>query len=381
MGFRKRSVEGLEVMFWSGRRVFLTGHTGFKGGWLSLLLQHAGATVYGYSLAPPTTPSLFEVARVREGMESQEADIRDFATLSAAVKKFRPEVVIHMAAQPLVRRSYADPLETYTTNVIGTANVLEAVRHCDSVRSVVVITTDKVYENQEWCWPYRENDRLGGYDPYSNSKACAELVTSSFRNSFFHPKDHSKHGVAIASTRAGNVIGGGDWAEDRLLPDIITAFLQDRTLKIRNPKSIRPWQFVLEPLRGYMEIAQRLIEVGPDFGGAWNFGPQAEDAKSVDWIVNEIAAGWGPDAKWELDVAAHPHEAQVLKLDWSRASQSLDWKPTFTLKQALKATVDWYKAWHRGEDMRVLTLSQIEEHAGAATSQNGKQVARKGISK
>src|SRR5271157_2901498 len=265
-------------MNWNGRRVLLTGHTGFKGGWLCLWLQQMGTELCGIALEPPKTLSLFQDAGVERGMRSVIGDIRDIDLLKRTFAEHRPEMVFHLAAQPLVLSSYEDPLYTYSTNVMGTANVLEAARHTDSLRAVVVVTTDKCYENREWEWPYRETDRLGGYDPYSNSKACAELVVSAYRNSFFNPADYSRHGVAVASVRAGNVIGGGDWAEGRLVPDIIRAFIDERPVRIRNPHAIRPWQHVLEPLRGYIAVADSLWEAGLKSGEAWNFGPAQSDA-------------------------------------------------------------------------------------------------------
>jgi CDP-glucose 4,6-dehydratase len=349
-------------MFWQGRRVFLTGHTGFKGSWLSLWLEQLGANVMGYSLAPETKPNLFEAAGAGSGANSVFGDIRDLARLRAALVGHRPEVVIHMAAQSLVRLSYSDPIGTYSTNVLGTANLLEAVRSCGDVRAVVIITTDKCYENKEWIWPYRETDALGGYDPYSNSKACAELVVSSYTNSFFHPDKYAAHQVAIASARAGNVIGGGDWSTDRLIADIVRAFTSGEVLKVRNPRAIRPWQHVLEPLRGYLALAQKLCEHGAQFSGAWNFGSQYADAKPVEWIVEYMAKAWGPSAKWELDRGEHPHEAQMLKLDWTKASLALGWQPKLHLKDALDMTLSWYKDVLAGEDARGKCLDQITEY-------------------
>ncbi len=350
------------MSFWHGRRVFLTGHTGFKGSWLSLWLEQLGAEVCGFALDPPTDPSLFKEARVAQGMRSEIADIRDLECVKARLQEHRPEIVFHMAAQPLVRKSYEDPVSTYATNVMGTVNVLESVRGCDSVRAVVVITTDKCYENKEWIWPYRETDRLGGYDPYSNSKACAELVVSAYRNSFFNPADYSRHGVALASVRAGNVIGGGDWAEDRLVPDIMRAFMEERAVRIRNPHAIRPWQHVLEPLRGYLAVAESLCEQGAGCGEAWNFGPDQSDAQPVEWIVRELAETWGAGARWDLEDGVQPHEAQHLKLDCSKAAVRLGWRPQLRLKQALAMTSSWYQARLRGQDMQAFTRSQIRSY-------------------
>ena len=361
--------------FWRGRKVFVTGHTGFKGSWLSLWLQQLGAEVCGYSLEAPTTPNLFHVASVADGMQSVIGNICDTHSLQKAMKDFSPEIVFHLAAQPLVRQSYNDPVETYATNVVGTANVLEAVRSCDSVRAVVAVTTDKCYENKEWLWAYRENDRLGGHDPYSSSKACAELVVASYRSSFFSAKDAAKP-VALASARAGNVIGGGDWAQDRLIPDIMQGFHQKKTVKIRNPRAVRPWQHVLEPLHGYLLLAERLYKDGAGFAEAWNFGPQDADARPVQWIVEHLAATWGPDARWELDAAQHPHEAQALKLDWSKAAHKLGWHPVLHLEEALRWTADWYRAWNDGArndgtDMRAFTRSQIEQYTSLFARDKG----------
>lgn len=352
----------MNYQFWHGKRVLITGHTGFKGSWMSLWLQALGAEVVGYALAPPTNPSLFEVARVENGMTSIHGDIRDLARLQMILLEHRPEIVIHMAAQPLVRFSYRDPIETYSTNVMGTVNILEAVRNTPGVRAVVNITTDKCYENREWAWGYRESDSIGGYDPYSNSKGCAELVSASYRSSFFDAKSYAKHGVALATVRAGNVIGGGDWAQDRLLPDILCAFEEGVMVKIRNPHAIRPWQHVLEPLRGYISLAERLFEDGSNYAEGWNFGPIDEDAKSVGWIVEKVAAHWGTEALWQVDPADHPHEATYLKLDISKARSRLNWHPVLRLNEALKMVVDWTKQRQMGADMRECTLTQIHTY-------------------
>lgn len=348
--------------FWRGKRVFLTGHTGFKGGWLSLWLQSLGAELTGFSLQPPTHPSLFDEACIGDGMRSVIGDIRDLVTLQAAMQNGRPEIVIHMAAQPLVRYSYQNPVETYATNVMGTVHLLEAVRNTPGVKAVVNITTDKCYENREWAWGYRENEPMGGYDPYSNSKGCAELVSAGYRSSFFNAQSHAQHGVALATVRAGNVIGGGDWATDRLIPDILAAFEQGRHVHIRNPHAIRPWQHVLEPLRGYLTLAERLFEHGPDFAEGWNFGPNDEDAKPVGWIVEQMAALWGHDAQWQIDNGEHPHEANYLKLDISKARSRLDWHPALRLNDALTLIIDWARQRQVGADTRTVSLAQIQAY-------------------
>jgi CDP-glucose 4,6-dehydratase len=354
----------IDASFWAGKTVFLTGHTGFKGGWLSLWLQELGANVVGYALPPPTNPSLFEVARVADGMTSIEGDIRDLARLAAVMVEHQPAIVIHMAAQPLVRYSYQNPVETYSTNVMGTVNLLEAVRQAGCVKVVVNITSDKCYDNREWIWGYRENEPMGGYDPYSSSKGCAELVASAYRASYFNPKEFNQHGVALASVRAGNVIGGGDWAEDRLIPDIIRAITQGKPVHIRSPHAIRPWQHVLEPLAGYLQLAQKLWEDGPAYGEGWNFGPNDEDAKPVSWIVEHLTKTWGEGASWTLDGRDHPHEAHYLKLDCSKAKTRLEWQPCWNLESTLSAIVDWHHAYRAGKAMREVTLQQIATYNG-----------------
>jgi len=352
--------------FWRGRRVFLTGHTGFKGSWLGLWLQHLGAEVVGYALPPHTAPNLFEAARVADGMGSTLGDVNDLTRMREAVAAHRPEVVLHLAAQSLVRASYRDPIGTYETNVLGTARLLEAVRSCESVRAVVIVTSDKCYENREWVWPYRENDALGGHDPYSNSKACAELVAGAYRNSFFPVERYSEHQVAIATARAGNVIGGGDWSQDRLIADIARAFGAGETLQIRNPQATRPWQHVLEPLRGYLALAEKLVLEGTNYSGAWNFGPRHDDARPVGWIVEHLASRWaaagGPPRRWQIDPGPHPHEAQMLQLDWTKALQELGWRPALSLPEALDMTLDWYQSVQRGEDARRKCLDQLEAY-------------------
>lgn len=349
----------MKLDFWRGRRVFVTGHTGFKGSWLSLWLEHLSAKVTGFSLPAPTQPSLFEMAGIARGMTSIFGDIRDLPALVRAMQAAQPEVVVHLAAQPLVRRSYQDPVETYFTNVMGTVHLLEAVRHCPSVRAVINVTSDKCYENKEWIWPYRESDPIGGYDPYSSSKGCAELLTSAYRNSFFNADQNGRHFVALASARSGNVFGGGDFASDRLVPDALTAFAQGRPVVIRSPEAVRPWQHVLEPLSGYLRLAQLLFEQGAPYAEAFNFGPRVEDAKPVQWIVERLAALWGDGARWELDNGIHPHEAGTLRLDSSKATQRLNWQPRLSLDEALDLTVSWSVAHMSGRDVREISLQQI----------------------
>ena len=357
-------LEGMEVSpgFWDSKRVLITGHTGFKGSWLSLWLQTMGAQLAGFSLAPPTVPSLFVDGRIQEGMTHILGDIRDLGQLHSAIAQFEPEIIFHMAAQPLVRHSYADPVETYSTNVMGTVNLLESVRRCKGVRAVVNVTSDKCYANREWVWGYRECDAMGGHDPYSSSKGCAELVSAAYTASFFNAGDYQRHGVALASARAGNVIGGGDWAQDRLVPDIIQSFSGAKVLTIRNPTAIRPWQHVLEPLRGYLSLAQQLYEQGPDFAESWNFGPAEPDTQTVQWIVERIANLWHEPVSWSIDYSEHPHEAQFLKLDVSKAARRLQWKPVMDLGMALQYTVQWYQDWRNGADMRAATLHQINAY-------------------
>lgn len=337
--------------------VLVTGHTGFKGGWLSLWLAQRGAAVHGYAAAPPTRPSFFEIADVASRLASHTiGDIRDGDTLRKTIAAARPEVVFHLAAQPLVRQSYRDPLETFAVNVMGTAHLLDAVRAVDSVRAVVVITTDKCYENVEWDWPYRERDRLGGHDPYSASKACAELVTQAYSRSFL-----GDAGIAVATARAGNVIGGGDWAADRLIPDLLDAIDSHRAPVIRNPDAVRPWQHVLEPLAGYMMLADRLLESGPQFADAWNFGPDESAMRSVRWIVERLCSQpAGPG--WCHEPSRGGHEARSLRLDSSKARHRLGWRARWSLDEALSRTLDWHRSWRRGDDMAEVSLAQIEAY-------------------
>lgn len=325
-------------------------------------LQKLGAEVSGYSLPPSTQPSFFEEARVAAGMASLIGDIRDGVKLMAAIREAAPEVVIHMAAQPLVRRSYVDPVETYSINVMGTVHLLEAVRECASVRAVVNVTSDKCYENREWLRPYRENDAMGGYDPYSSSKGCSELVTAAYRNSYFNANTRARDQVALASARAGNVIGGGDWSKDRLVPDIFKAFASGEPVLIRNPQAVRPWQHVLEPLRGYLILSERLFASGTAYAEAFNFGPRVDDVQSVEWIVRQLANKWGETARWQLDSAHHPHEASLLRLEVSKALDRLEWIPSLSLDEALRLTVDWTRAFFEGQDMHAFTISQIDDY-------------------
>ena len=347
--------------FWQGKRVLVTGHTGFKGSWLSLWLQSLGVELVGYALEALTQPSLFELAAVAEGMTSVLGDVRDLTYLQQVVSDFKPEIVIHMAAQPLVRKSYQFPVETFSTNVMGTVHLLEAVRQVSEVRAVVCVTSDKCYTNRNWVWSYREDDPLGGYDPYSSSKACAELVTSAYRNSFFSQGDSLSQGKAVATVRVGNVIGGGDWSEDRLVPDILHCLMQGQTLSIRNPHATRPWQYILEPLNGYLMLAERLYEEGQSFSEAWNFGSYEINPKPVVWVVEQLISLWGSEISWELDKNYHPHEESYLKLDCSKAHAKLGWKPKLDLKTTLSWIVDWTKAFQAGEDMRLFTQQQIQK--------------------
>lgn len=347
--------------FWQGKKVFLTGHTGFKGGWLSLWLESLGAKVYGYALSPPTTPNLFTVASVAENLASSTiADIRDAALLEKAMLSAQPDIVFHFAAQPLVRHSYAEPVNTYATNVMGTVNLFEAVRKTATVRAVINITTDKCYENKETLRPYQEGDAMGGYDPYSSSKGCSELVTAAYRRSFL-----AEAGVSVATARAGNVIGGGDWSEDRLIPDFLRAIDKNQPLIIRSPNAIRPWQHVLEPLAGYLLLAECLYTQGDKFAQGWNFGPSDEDAQSVAWIVDKLIATM-PNASCKIDEQPQLHEANYLKLDSNKARSQLGWQPRWNLETALEKIVDWHQAWHNQKDIRRFSLDQITAYQIAA---------------
>lgn len=352
--------------FWSNRSVLVTGHTGFKGSWLCLWLERLGARVTGYALEPPTKPSLFETARVAENIVSIRGDVRDVAQLTQAIRDHEPEVIFHLAAQSVVRASYDDPVETYSTNVIGTACLFQAVRTVPGRRAIVNVTTDKCYRNKEWIWGYRENDELGGRDPYSNSKACAELVTESFRESFFPTAELVRHGVCLASARAGNVIGGGDWTRDQLIPDIVRAFTSGRPVEIRQPGSTRPWQHVLDCVGGYVLLAEKLATGGAEFCTAWNFGPRQDDVKPVSWLADALVAAWGGSASWRVDGRAHPHEARMLRLDSSNALEVLGWRPKLDVARALDWTARWYKSHHAGGDARELCVRQIADYEGAS---------------
>lgn len=345
--------------FWKGRRVFLTGHTGFEGAWLSLWLQQLGAELTGYSLCPPSNPSLFDVAQVEEGMISVIGDVRDAQAVSRAMKAAMPEIVIHMAAQSMVRDGYLNPVETYATNVMGTVHVLDAARMTPSVRVVINVTTDKCYESRDGHWIYRESDSMGGIEPYSNSKACSELVTLAYQSSYFNPGDYSKHGVAIATVRAGNVIGGGDWGRYRLIPDMIRAIEVGAAVNIRSPHALRPWQHVLEPLSAYLLLAERLHVVGTKYGGPWNFSANDEDIKPVQWVADRLISLWGEGASWTLDANPQEPEAFRTKLDCSKAKADLGWHPRWDLEMCLVKLVEWHKSHIDGLNMRDVTLRHI----------------------
>jgi CDP-glucose 4,6-dehydratase len=355
--------------FWEGRQVFVTGHTGFKGSWLSLWLETLGATVTGYALDPPTHPNLYEQASVAGHIHSICADIRDFQRLKSAVAECRPEVVIHMAAQSVVCSGYQDPIETYSSNVMGTVHLLEALRQQNRPCALIIVTSDKCYANREWLWGYREDDPLGGHDPYSNSKACAELVTAAYRDSFFSPNSVDGPRIAVASARAGNVIGGGDWTPHQLIPDLVRAFLTGQRCLIRNPSAVRPWQFVLEPLRGYLMLAERLADKGSCLAAAWNFGPVTEDAKPVSWIATELTRRLAGQASWRRDARPQFPEAHFLKLDTSKATSQLGWRPILPLNTALEWVVEWYRAFQVGADLARLTRAQIERYEALTVNQ------------
>ncbi|MEJ2547616.1 MAG: CDP-glucose 4,6-dehydratase [Gemmatimonadota bacterium] len=344
--------------FWKDRRVFVTGHTGFKGSWICLLLRHLGAEISGFALEPPTDPALFDLAHVADEVEHRTGDVRDLAALEAALSAAKPEVVIHMAAQSLVRYSYANPVETFSTNVLGTVHLLDAVRRSPSVRAVVIVTSDKCYYNAEWVWGYREQDRLGGHDPYSGSKGAVELVVTAYRNSFFDP-DRESESAAVASGRAGNVIGGGDWAVDRLVPDIMSSLLAGRPTLIRNPRATRPWQHVLEPLNGYLMLAERLFEHGHEFAGAWNYGPPAESEATVGEVAHRLYDLWEADFDWERDPDPGPPESTFLKLDASKALTYLGWQTVLDRDTTLSWIVEWFRRYRDGEDARQSCMNDI----------------------
>lgn len=350
----------MNPQFWKGRKVFITGHTGFKGSWLSLWLQRLSADVVGYSLPPPTNPSLFEVANVAAGMDSITGDVRDYRRLQESLDKHRPEIVFHMAAQSVVRLSYQDPVDTYSTNVMGTVNLLEAMRHVPGRVVIVNVTSDKTYENKEWIWGYRETDRLGGYDPYSNSKACSELVTQAFADSFFSTGADKAPDKSIATARAGNVIGGGDWTRDQLVPDVVNAFHEGRPAILRNPHAVRPWQFVLDCLGGYMTLAEKLSLEASRYAGPWNFGPHQDDTLRVRELVERLISKWPGKASWVQDAGSHPHEAGSLRLDTSKAVQQLGWKPRLVVTEAVDWIVDWYARYFQGTQAKALCIEQIE---------------------
>lgn len=355
-------MSGVFNNFYSGKRILITGHTGFKGSWLSICLRELGANVVGYALEPSTTPSLFEICNLEDRITSIIGDIRNLKMLKDIFAKHQPEIVFHMAAQSLVKYSYKEPVETYETNVMGTVNTLEVCRHTPSVRVIVNITSDKCYENRECICSYKEDDPMGGYDPYSSSKGCAELVTGAYLKSFFNFENQKKHSAFLASVRAGNVIGGGDWSEDRLIPDCIKALVKNKPVVIRYPDAVRPWQHVLEPLFGYLLLAQRLYQDGLAFSGAWNFGPDDEGAKPVRWLVERIIEAWSNNVSWTIDQGNNPYEAHYLKLDCSKAKSKLGWYPQWDLKLALEKTIDWYKAYANREDMVHVTIDQIQDY-------------------
>jgi len=358
------SSTSLNEKFWRKKRVLITGHTGFKGSWLSLLLRSLGADIIGYALEPPTDPSLYRLCNIDELVDSKIGDVRNLSMMQSIIQETAPEIVIHMAAQSLVRVSYSNPVETYETNVMGTVNVLEAIRRAHGIKVFINVTSDKCYENKEWVWGYRENEALGGHDPYSNSKACSELITSAYRNSFFNPESYKAHGVAVASVRAGNVIGGGDWAKDRLIVDCVHALLQAKKVRIRNPNAVRPWQHVLEPLTGYLTLAEQLYEKGAELAEGWNFGPNVDDAKPVLWIVEQLCQKWEGAAGYTIDTAKQPHEAHFLRLDCAKAKNRLAWTPRWSLPRAIDAIIEWTQDYAQGKSVRETCLKQITDYMG-----------------
>ena len=346
--------------FWNKKKILVTGHTGFKGSWLSLWLQKLNANVIGFSKSVPTNPSLFELANIENGMTSIIGNVCDYDKLEKTIKEYKPEIVIHMGAQAILRESYSNPIETYATNVMGTVNLLESIRKTNNVKVILNVTTDKCYEPNESSKGHLETDRLGGYDPYSNSKACSELVTSSFRNSFFNPKEHQKHGISLASCRAGNVIGGGDWGKDRLIPDIMKGILNNEIIKIRNPNSTRPWQHVLDLLNGYLTLVEKLWSSGSEFSEGWNFGPLEDDERPVKWIVEKLTGLWAKDIRWNIDNSVNPHEENYLRLNCTKANSRLNWMPKLNLEQGLEWVIEWYKQYEQNNGIRKITEQQIE---------------------
>ncbi|WP_435189567.1 CDP-glucose 4,6-dehydratase [Pseudothioglobus sp. nBUS_23] len=345
-----------ENNFWKGKRVFLTGHTGFKGSWLSIWLNSMGCIVRGYALLPPSSPSLYTAAKVEDLIDSQIGDIRNYHLLYEAMNKFNPDIVFHMAAQSLVRKSYSNPIETYEVNIIGTANVLEAARSCENLKVVINITTDKCYENEDFDKSFKETDPMGGYDPYSSSKGCAEIITSAYRRSFYN-----ELGIGLASARAGNVIGGGDWAKDRLIPDILRSFEDKKPVLIRSPNATRPWQHVLEPLSGYLKLAKEIYFDSYSFSEGWNFGPKDSDIKTVEWIIDKMSSKW-PNSSWKIDDNPNPHESSFLKLDISKAKLKLDWTPTWQLNFALEKIINWHFDWLENKNMQEVCIAEIKEY-------------------
>ena len=351
----------MNLDFWKDKKILLTGHTGFKGSWLSLWLQKLSVDLVGYSKSVPTKPSLYELSHAEDKMISVMGDVCDLNKLNEVIHEYKPEIIIHMAAQSLVQESYKNPIETYATNVLGTVNIMQAIRGVNCVRVLINVTSDKCYENNGLERGYNESDPMGGFDPYSSSKGCAELVTASFRNSFFNPAEYEKHRTAIATVRAGNVIGGGDWAQNRIIPDIMKGILEKTTVKIRNPNAVRPWQFVLEPLHGYMLLAEKLWYEGSKFSEGWNFGPDHNDVRSVSWLVEKLSQLWNTQINLEYDKEGFHHETNTLKLDCTKAKQKLGWQPKMNLELGLKFVVEWYKHYELGNDIREITEQQIKE--------------------
>jgi CDP-glucose 4,6-dehydratase len=366
-GVSKKGCRSIMVdkKFWKGKKVFITGHTGFKGSWLCLWLHSLGAELTGFSLEPPTKPNMFNLCNIKKITNTIIGDVRNFQHLKSSLSTADPDIVFHMAAQPLVRASYDNPVETYETNTMGTAHLMEGIRELDhkKARVVINVTTDKCYENKEWNWGYRENEPLGGYDPYSNSKACSELVTHAFRNSYFNPKAYEIHQVAVATARAGNVIGGGDWATDRLIPDCFRSILKGEKITIRNPHATRPWQHVLEPLSGYITLAEKMYKEGDKYSEAWNFGPNEEGEQTVEWIVKKVCEKWGDQASYTVLEESSVHEAHFLKIDCSKARFILGWRPRWEIEEAIDKIVEWQRAYKNGENLKAISLKQLEQYS------------------